>query len=330
MKRWIFLFVFSTYSLFSFTLQDKFEEGDEGSYIVIEQNELVTLLHLHTKKEGRFLFEEVSIPTHLSKNIEWKTWLLEGALGATSWILYEVDPKKECVTECYSLTRGAWISTDEMNAFLIPLMSLNLDFLSEDKRLQKGPTPRPGNVEAHPWAPPQVKEGKKIKSPEYDVYTAKWPHDSTNLSGKQIVLYFDKAETTFPFPYWLQARDGAVKFKMRALDSGHGMSSPTTDIPRRSLSFSTALHKENGKLYLTLDAPPYYDSLFVYAVDLTTSPKVTHSLSFETKRKKEQLTLLIDEEKLNHLFTSGHEYLWIVSSESHDMSVEAPFTYIHQ
>ena len=121
------------------TLQDKFEQGDTGSYIVTEQNDLVTLLHLHTKKDGRFLFEEVSIPTHLSKNLEWKTWLQEGAPGATSWILYEVDPQKKCITECYSLTRRAWIPTDEMKAFLIPLISLHLDFLSEEERLQKGP-----------------------------------------------------------------------------------------------------------------------------------------------------------------------------------------------
>ena len=146
----------------------------------------------------------------------------------------------------------------------------------------------------------------------------------------KIVLYFDKNESTFPFPYWLQARNGALKFKIRALDSGHGISSPTTDIPRRSLAFSTAIHRENGKLYLTLDAPPYYDSFSVYAVDLTASPKITHSLFFETKRNKERLTLLIDEQKLNNLFTKGHEYLWIVSSESYDISVEAPFTYTHK
>jgi hypothetical protein len=234
MKRWIFFFLFSGYSLFSLTLQEKFNQGEEGSYIVTEQNKLVTLLHLHTKKEGRLLFEEVSIPAHLSKTIEWETWLQKGAPGATSWVLYEVDFEKGCVTECYSLTRKAWILTDEMNAFLIPLMSLDLTFLSEEERLQKGPTARPGSVDVRPWGPLQVKKGKKIQNAEYDVYTAKWPHDSTDLSGKQIVLYFDKEEKAFPFPYWLQAREGAIKFKVRALDSGHGMISPVTDIPRRT------------------------------------------------------------------------------------------------
>ncbi len=329
MKIWILTLIFFTHSLFSFTLQDKFEQGEVGSYIVTEQNELVSLLHLHKKKENKLLFEEISIPLHLSKKINWNEWVQKGAPGHTSWILYEVDIEKKCVTECYSLTRKSWIPTDEMDAFLIPLISLKLNFLSETERLQKGATAKPGQIDSRPWGPPQKKGGKKIKDPEYDVYTAKWPHDSTDLSGKQIVLYFDKKEETFPFPYWIQARDGAVKFKMRALDSGSNLISPSTDIPRRKITFSSALHKENGKLYLTLSAPIYYDSFSLYAVDTTENPRLTHVIPFEKKRKGEQVTLLIDEKKLEHLFTSGHEYLWIATPGDVEMSIEAPHLYTH-
>lgn len=329
MNIWIICFILATHSLFAFSLQDKFEQAKVGSYIITEQNELVSLLHLHSKKENKLLFEEISIPLHQSKKINWNEWVQSGSPGHTSWILYEVDTEKKCVTECYSLTRKAWIPTDEMDAFLIPLISLQLDFLSEGDRLQKGATARPGKVSSSPWGPPQVKCGEKIKDPEYDVYTARWPQDSTDLSGKQIVLYFDKKEEAFPFPYWLQARDGAVKFKIRALDSGSDLLSPSTDIPRRKVTFSSAFHRENGKLYLTLSAPPYYDSLSLYAVDLSEEPKVTHVIPFEKKRKKERLTLLIDEKKLDHIFTTGHEYLWIVSSNDIEMTVESPHLYTH-
>lgn len=329
MKIWLICFIFAAQTLFGFTLQDKFKQAETGTYIVTEQNGLVSLLHLHSIKETCLLFEEISIPLHQAKKINWTTWVQNGAPGHTSWILYEVDTEKKCVTECYSLTRKAWIPTDEMDAFLVPLISLQLDFLSEEDRLQKGATARPGNISAKPWGPLQVKNGKKVKDPQYNVYTAKWPHDSTDLSGKQIVLYFDKQDEAFPFPYWLQARDGAVKFKMRALDSGINLSSPCTDIPRRKISFNSALHRENGKLYLTLNAPTYYDTLHLYAVDLTQDPKATHVLPFDQKRKKERLTLLIDEEKLDQLFTKGHEYLWIVSSEDSKTTVESPHIYIH-
>ena len=329
MKVWLICFIFIAQNLFAFTLQEKFDQAEPGSYIVTEQNELVSLLHLHSKKDHRFLFEEVSTPFHQSKKIDWVEWIKKGAPGHTSWILYEVDTEKRCVTECYSLTRKAWIPTDEMDAFLIPLISLELHFLSEEDRLQKGATARPGTISSRPWGPPQVRHGKKVKDPQYDVYTAKWPHDSSDLSGKQIVLYFDKNEEQFPFPYWLQARDGALKFKMRAVDSGTGLTSPCTDIPRRKISFSNAPHRENGKLYLSLSAPTYYDNLQLYAIDLTAEPKTTHVLSYEPKRKKERLSLLIDEEKLDQLFTKGHEYLWIISSEDSEYTIESPHTYIH-
>ncbi|MDJ0652504.1 MAG: hypothetical protein QNJ27_05825 [Simkaniaceae bacterium] len=329
MKIWLICFIFIAQNLFAFTLQEKLYQAEPGSYIVTEQNALVSLLHLHSKKDHCFLFEEISIPFHQSKKIDWVDWIQKGAPGHTSWILYEVDPEKKCVVECYSLTRKAWIPTDEMDSFFLPLLSLELHFLSEEDRLQKGATARPGTIRSRPWGPPQVRYGKKVKDPQYDVYTAKWPQDSSDFSGKQIVFYFDKNEKQFPFPYWLQARDGALKFKLRAVDSGTGLNSPCTDIPRRRISFSKAPRKENGKLYLSLSAPIYYDNLQLYAIDLTAEPKTTHVLSYEPERKKERLCLLIDEEKLDQLFIKGHKYLWIIHSEDLEYPIESPHTYIH-
>ena len=191
MKYLLVIFFFFIFQAHSMNLGEKFLSADEGTYIVSQQNQLVTLLHLHTKKEHKLLFEEVSIPLHQSKKITWSKWLEKGAPGHTSWILYEVDLQKNKVTECYSLNRKSWIPTEEMEAFLLPLISLDLTFLPEEDRLQTGPTMPPGAVERRPWGPPQVFEGKKISSPEYAVYTAKWPQDHTDLSGKPIVLYFD-------------------------------------------------------------------------------------------------------------------------------------------
>jgi len=75
MKYFLICFIFMAHSLFAFSLKDKFEQADEGSYIVTEQNHLVSLLHLHTKKESTLLFEEISIPLHLAKEIDWKQWV---------------------------------------------------------------------------------------------------------------------------------------------------------------------------------------------------------------------------------------------------------------
>ena len=327
MKYVLFSFIFVVQSLFAFSLKDRFLEAEEGTYIVTEQNQLVSLLHLHTKGEKCLLFEEISIPQHQVKKMKWAEWVNRGAPGHTSWILYEIDLEKESVTECYSRTRKAWIPTDEMAAFLIPLMSLNLNYLSEEERMQTGPTPKPGVIQNRPWGPPQMIEGKKIKEAEYDVYTAKWPIDRTDLSGKPIVLYFDKERKNFPFPYWLQVRDGVVKFKIRALDSGRGMVSPACDIPRRRPTFTSGIHKEGGILQLSLNCPIYFDSLKLYAIDMTENPRLTHVIPCDEKRNGESLILSIDQNKIDALFTSGHEYLWIVSSEMPEMAIESPYSY---
>lgn len=231
MKILLIFFTLTAQLLFPFTLQEKFEQGEPGSYFVTEQNKLVSLLHLHSKKEGRLLFEEISIPLHRSKTIDWAAWIAKGAPGHTSWILYEIDTRKRCVTACYSLTRKAWMTTDELDAFLIPLLSLELLFLPESARLQKGATERAGNISSRPWGPPQVKQGKKVNHPEYDVYTAQWPRDSSDLSEKQMILYFDKNDQDFPFPYWIQTHEGMFKFKVRAIDSGKGLRSPFSELP---------------------------------------------------------------------------------------------------
>ena len=330
MKIWFLCFIFAIHSLSALTLKDKFLEAEEGTYIITEQNHLISLLHLHTKEENRLLFEEISIPEHLAKKVAWDEWVTQGAPGHTSWILYEVDLNKECVTECYSRNRKAWVPTSEMEAFLIPLMTLKLSYLSEEKRMQTGPTPKPGTVQNRPWGPPQVIQGKKIKRAEYDVYTSKWPIDQTELSGKPIVLYFDKKRKDFPFPYWIQVRDGAIKFKIRALDSGKGLVSPCSDIPRRTPTFLPAAQKEEGKFHLNLTCPTYFDSLKLYAVDMTEYPRVTHSISYQEMRDGESLTLSIDQDKMDALFTPGHEYLWIISSESPEMAIESPFRTAHQ
>ena len=203
-KRFIFLFFLPFSLCFSMSLKEKFTQSQEGTYVVTEQNKTYTLLHVHTLSSDELILEEVSIPSHLVTSKNWKTWLESGAEGHTSWIMYAVDLSNNQVTECYSFTREAHLPTESMDAFLTTLLSLNLTSLPEDERLQTGPTARPGEVgSSKPWGPPMMREGKKVKQAAYDVYTTSWPQDQSELSGKKIVLYFDKNHLEFPFPYWI-------------------------------------------------------------------------------------------------------------------------------
>jgi hypothetical protein len=80
-------------------------------------------------------------------------------------------------------------------------------------------------------------------------------------------------------------------------------------------------------MQLSLDCPTYFDSLKLYAIDMTENPRLTHVIPCDEKRNGESLTLSIDQNKTDTLFTSGHEYLWIVSSENPEMAVESPYSY---
>ena len=223
MVKILICFIFASFPLFSFSLKDKLSQAEEGAYIVTEQRGLISLLHLHTKKEGEMVFEEISVPNHLIPSMGWKEWVRKGAPGHTSWTLYTIDTKTTSLTQCYSKSRKAWLPTNEVSSFFVPMIHLTLHPLSETDRLKRGASSNPGAVQSRLWGPPQVIDGKRIPAPEYTVYTAKWPTDHTPLSGKMIVVYFDNKRPNFPFPYWVQIREGAAKFRLRAIDSGIGL-----------------------------------------------------------------------------------------------------------
>lgn len=314
------LFIVPACLCFSFNLKEKFTRAKAGSFIVTEQNETYTLLHIHTINQNELLLEEISIPSHLVTFKDWKKWVKMGAEGHTSWILYAIDLNLNQATECYSFTRAAHLPTKNIDSFLTTLFKLNLSFLPETDRLQTGPTEKPGRVGSpKPWGPPMCREGKKIKSPSYQVYTGVWPQDQSKLSGKKIVLYFDKDHEQFPFPYWMQAREGGLKFKIRATDSGENLKSPKTTLPRRAPFFVGGIKRGGNKAIFTLNAPLYYHQFKLFAIDLSTKPRHTLCLPIATtRRENEQIFLEIEEKKLRELLTPTHKYIWIVTSEDFD------------
>lgn len=327
MKVLVF-FLLLSHALCALTLKEKFQKGEAGTYVVTEQNRMTSLLHLHTIKENRILLEEISIPSHLVCHTDWKGWAKRGAHGHTAWVLYEIDLNKNQIIECYSPSRKAWISSDNMESFFLPLLSLNLLYLSEDRRIQSAPIM---GADYRPWGPTQIIHGKKIESPEYDAYTATWPRDNSNYSGKHIVLYFDKTQETFPFPYWVHLYKGAFKFNIRAIDSGTGFTSSIIDIPRRMPTFIGGIKQDTHTLSLSLNIPAYYDNFTLYAIDTTERSRYTHAVPFEmNKEGGESTTLFIKKKELSSLLSTGHEYLWMLTSKNPDVVIKHPQIFILQ
>lgn len=324
MKKWLLSLFILPFSLcFSLNLKEKFIQAEIGSFIVTEQNKTYTLLHVHSLTPDELLLEEISIPSHLVTFRDWKKWVESDAPGHTSWILYSIDLSENQVTECYSFTHQSHLPTETMDAFLTTLLYLELTKIPESKRLQTGPTPRPGEVgSTKPWGPPMVRENEKVPSPTYHAYETSWPHDQSELSEKKIVLYFDKEHEEFPFPYWIQTREGGLKFKVRATDSGKNLISPKKSLPRRAPTFIGGMIKENGKTFFRLSAPLYYNHFKLYAIDISVNPRLTHSIPIQMKREKQLVILHVDQQKLKELLDHEHQYIWIASSEEYDFYAE--------
>ena len=284
---------------------------------------------MHSKTDEELILEEVSIPSHLAGQIEWKQWMETGAFGHSSWIMHALDVNQLKTVECYSFSMESFLTTESFDSFLTPLLTLDLKEIPREKRELLSPSPRPGEVGIKkPWGPTQYRNGKKVKNPIYDVYEATWPTDASELSGKNLVLYFDKNETHFPFPYWMQLRDGVLKFKMRALDSGEGLVSPQKPLPRRSPYFLEKVNNDEKTLKLFLSAPLYTNTFRLYAVDLTTNPRTTQIVPFKSSRSKEEVTLLIEKKDLESLFIKGHRYVWLATSEEEGSDyIESPSPY---
>ncbi len=238
-KALILFLLFQATILFGFDLKEKLCQGQVGSYVITEHNKIYTLLHVHSKIGTTLAIEEISVPSAQAPKENWKDWVKGGAPGHTSWLMYHIDLEQAAITECYSFSHGGFLSLEPNQSFLTTLMQLKLVFLSENERIQKGPSQRAGTIQQEkPWSPPQFKDGKKVIAPQFDVYQGMWPSDQTELSGKQVTLYFDQANPTFPFPYWIQVRDGGMKFKMRVIDSGDFLESPKEKISSATQSES--------------------------------------------------------------------------------------------
>ena len=173
-----------------------------------------------------------------------------------------------------------------------------------------------------------IRRRKKIKHPDFDVYTATWPSDYSEMSQKNLVLYFDKNEKKFPFPYWIQTRDGGLKFKIRAIDSGEQMYSPVKNIPRRPPIFKNQVQNKGTEIVLSLIVPSYYCDISLYAFDITNSSNMSYPITFNQKRFKENVTLTVKKDDLQKLLLDKNEYQWVIVIGNHPkIIVKSPFTF---
>lgn len=215
MLRMLLLLVLAI-PLWSMTIKERFESAHEGQYVVTEQNKLTSFMRIQSLSNKRLVLEEISLPSHKAKKIAWRRWYQDGAKGATSHLLYEIDLEKGACTTVYSPQRNATLTSSAEQLFT-DLIVLSLKPISEKERKRIGPAPQEGFDMRKIWNPPIVQNGKKLSKVQTKAYKARWPDDGSELAGKFLELYFHENS---PFPCWMEISNSAATLKIRLVDSG--------------------------------------------------------------------------------------------------------------
>ncbi len=295
------------------SLKDKLIHAQTGAYIVTLQNKNYSLLHLHSVGDKTITLEEINIPSAQlpAKHIDWKKWLADEAPWHSSWLMYELDLDTNCVVECFSFTKNAWLTFDHSDSFLAKLMTLNLHTVAPDDLRRIGPPPSSGEADTRMiWTPPLFRNGQKI-STKFEAYHSTWPKDGTEFAGKKFLFYFEQ-NTDFPFPCWMQISDGSNSLKIRAVDSGIGMKSPQRSIPRRPPQFIGSPKSLVDHVQLRIRIPSYLTDIEIFAQDVNNfGQMIPLSFTLHADKEKEKYTLQIDKENLRQVLVKDHRYYFI-------------------
>ena len=294
---------------------DRLQQAKSGDYIVLEANNIVTLLAIRSINQKTLILEEISVPSRIlqHKPVSWAAWVRGNAPGHTSWSMVEIDLKEQQILECYSFSRSAWIALSRQESLLATLLSLPLTPVQSQERRKIGPPPQEGETDRRaPWNPPLVYNGQKLESVLFDVYKTLWPQDGSELSGKTVSLYFDQASRS-PLPYWIQVDTAHASASVRAIDSGKNLTSPFRTLPRRTPEFIGSPQRTKSGLRFALKSPKYYTDFELFAVDVTEKEKQIHPLDYSRlERNGEQVAIEVNIEHLEGVLSPGRKYTWLV------------------
>lgn len=224
----------------SLFLKDQFQKAKSGDFVVLEQDHMITFMHIHTKKDNTILLEEICLPDANLKNLRknphfsWSQWFQDGACKNTSWIIYEISLTNGAVLKSYSFTKKCLLNPSQIENFLPTLLNLPFEPIVEQNRKRVGKAPPSGERDKRAfWQPRMIFDGNVIRDVLFDGWKAVWPKDHTPLSGTVIEIYLPKnSKNALPyFPYWLQVSDAIASLKICLIDSGKNAKSPNRESP---------------------------------------------------------------------------------------------------
>lgn len=296
------------------TLKNRLQKANGGEFIVTEKDKILTLLTYHRPPSGdRIILEEISAPKNcISFPNHWQSWIDNYAPGHHSWTLYEIDSDTGALISCFSPSKGEWLSIHGETEFLVQLLNLPLEEVSDLQKKRIGPAPEKRSEDHRPlWAPILIYEGKAQGNAYFDVYETFWPSDETALSLARLTLYFHKQNASFPFPYWMQVETTASRAKVRVIDSGSELHSIFVDMPKRNLVCSDFEKDEHGLYRLSVTCRLPCDTFRLYAVDRAREG-IRIPLSFSRVESENGYLLTVSKEEMERVLLKDHFYYFMV------------------
>ncbi len=311
-------------------LKDSLKEAEAGNYVVILQNKNFSLLHIFQTQKDSLIIEEISAPIKLKSKLggDWQKWLNENAPGHISWIMYELDLKNRQIEDIYSCTQKSWKKVFPQEQIFPTLVDLKFATIPENKRKRVGPPLPSEMIEDRPlWQPPVFFEGKKVKGVLCEAYSARWPNDGTDLSGKKIDIFLAKGRQNLPhfFPIWMQVSDKVGHIKLRVIDSGTGLTSPYKNFPIPPPELTACHYTREGHLQFQIRSHPIFESytLFAKEIDSPTCFEVPFTTSISEKAR--ELKIIVANDDLNNKLELDKLYTFIFEPKAYShLSIETP------
>lgn len=226
------LFSFGPGDAVELLLRDNLNRAQPGDYLVTVQNKNYTILIIRSKDGEQLSIEEITMPMSRmpKQTFSWRNWVQGGAPGHTCWVMYTIHLPTGTIQQTFSFTKNDWVAIPQAQNFLSTLLNLHLKPVQNSERKKVGPRTASDQADRRAyWQPQMVVDGKVIQGVTFDVWRTRWPKDGTELSGKIIEVYVPKENDKYPsyFPYWLQVRGIVGHAKVRIVDSGIQLFSPT-------------------------------------------------------------------------------------------------------
>ena len=89
-------------------LKDKFLLSEPGDFIVTEQNDIYSLLHIREKTNTHLILEEISIPKklYLQQKTTWRKWVEDTSTNFTSWVIFDLNNQTNTIEEIWYSKRA--------------------------------------------------------------------------------------------------------------------------------------------------------------------------------------------------------------------------------